>query len=383
MNWTTPADLRAQTKKLWDSGLILKSLVDDQPLFPRRLALKSPSSAQLTERFDAVRGWIGELRQAACYRVEMREVRHRVIGSNHIPAEIWIDSLDDALALIGKAREAKRFAELLALTRRRQAALLPWLGKYPLKALELALDWPRLLDVVAWVQAHPRSGVYLRQIDLPGIHSKFIETQRALLTALLDLALPAEAIDAQASGSSQFCRRYGFKDKPLRIRFRVLASDQDITLDHDSFTRLNAAVSQVFITENEINFLAFPSLPDSMVIFGAGYGFEMLAQAAWLNQCKLYYWGDIDSHGFAILDQLRSHFPQVLSLLMDRDTLMAHKSQWVQEPQPLRRDLPRLNQEELQLFNALRDNRMGVGVRLEQERIGFAWVEAALKCVRI
>ncbi|QIK37670.1 hypothetical protein GWK36_06375 [Caldichromatium japonicum] len=45
-------------------------------------------------------------------------------------------------------------------------------------------------------------------------------------------------------------------------------------------------------------------------IIDTGYGWEALAQGPWLNACQLYYWGDLDTHGFAILDGLRNHFPQ-------------------------------------------------------------------------
>ena len=60
-----------------------------------------------------------------------------------------------------------------------------------------------------------------------------------------------------------------------------------------------------------------------MVIFGAGYGFEMLNHARWLASRRIHYWGDIDTHGFAILDQLRRRFEHVESFLMDRETLLA------------------------------------------------------------
>lgn len=46
-------------------------------------------------------------------------------------------------------------------------------------------------------------------------------------------------------------------------------------------------VSRVFITENETNFLAFPLMKDSLVIFGVVYGFEMLKQAERLSYCRL------------------------------------------------------------------------------------------------
>jgi len=114
------------------------------------------------------------------------------------------------------------------------------------------------------------------------------------------------------------------------------------------------------------------------VIFGAGYGFDMLADMDWLARCPIYYWGDIDTHGFAILDQLRARFAQVESFLMDRATLLAFESQWGEESAPTLRDLPRLTQPEQALYDDLRDNRLRKNLRLEQERIGFEWVKAAL-----
>jgi hypothetical protein len=388
MSWTTPADLRAQVQRLWDKGLLLAAIVDGEAIFPKRLTLKKPTSSELADRFEDVRTWITQLLEIKHYRVVKRDVRHRVIGSNAVPNEIWIDTLDDALALIGKGRDAGRFSELVALTGERLPEVLPWLSKCPLKALELARDWQRLLNVVAWMQAHPRPGIYLRQIDIEGIHTKFIEQHRAVLSELLDLVLPPASIETETGGVYRFCRRYGFRDKPLRIRFRVLdpalallpgSGDQDITVNQDVFSQLDPHTGRVFITENEINFLAFPHLPEGMVVFGSGYGFEMLAQAKWLNRCAIHYWGDIDTHGFAILDQLRAYFPHAESFLMDRGTLMAHKQQWVSEPHPLSRDLDRLRTEERSLYDDLRNNRISRGVRLEQEKIGFGWIKTALK----
>jgi len=42
------------------------------------------------------------------------------------------------------------------------------------------------------------------------------------------------------------------------------------------------------------------------------------------------------------------------------------------------RDLPSLNREEQALYDDLRDNRLRKNLRLEQEKVGFGWVEAAL-----
>jgi len=388
MNWTTPADLRAQVQRLWDRGELLRATVSDAIAWPLRLSLKTPGAADLSDRFEAVRDWVRAVAETPQVRIEWREWNHRVQGMQRLPAAVWLDTLGDALAFIGKARQAQRFEAVWQQTAAMQPALLAWLFRRPIQALNLADRWERLLAIVAWVQAHPRPGVYLRQVDVPGVDSKFIETHRGVLTELLDLGLPPEVIEADATGVAQFTRRFGFLDKPVRIRFRLLDPAlpslpgsqavpdvlADITLDATSFAALALPVERVFITENETNFLAFPAVAGSIVVFGAGYGWEALSRAEWLHRCQLHYWGDIDTHGFAILDQLRGHFPCAASLLMDRETLLAHRLHWGEEPEPARHDLSRLTTEEAAVYDDLRFNRLQDRLRLEQERVGFGWL---------
>jgi len=389
-SWTRPSDLRAAVQKLWDRGEILASFVSGQALFPKRVAVRTPTSTDMMERFDEVRAWIQELQATAHCRVEMRPFKHRILGSNLVPHEAWIDTVQTALALIGRQREASRFLALLEATRRRQPELLNWLSKHPFDALELFDEWTRLMEVVAWVKEHPRPRVYLRQVDILGIHTKFLEEHRGVLSQLLDTVLPSDVIDTRASGVTEFAKRYGFLEKPTRIRFRFLDPEctlswcpgQDITIEAGSFAHLNPRISRVFITENEINFLAFPKVDDSLIIFGSGYGFAALGKAEWLSGCRLYYWGDIDTHGFAILDQLRGQFSEVQSFLMDRATLMAFESQWDIEEKQTVRELDHLNDDERSVYDDLRDNRIRKNLRLEQERIAFGWVASRLSALR-
>lgn len=387
MSWTRPDDVRAQVRKLWDRGDILASLVTGEALFPLCLGLRAPSSAELSDRFDEVRTWIAELLAMPHCRIEMRAFRHRLLGANEVPDKACVDSLEDALALIGKRAEAAAFSALLDETRYRAPDLVAWLARRPLRALELSAAWSRLFDVVSWMRRHPRPGIFLRQADIPGVDTKFIEEHRGTLSDLLDLALPPDAIDRTASGRDGFARRYGFLEKPQRIRFRPLdarlallpgGGRQDITLDADSFARLDPPVRRVFITENEVNYLAFPDVEGALLLFGSGYGWEALRDAAWLGRCRIQYWGDIDTHGFAILDQLRGLFPQVESFLMDRRTLEAFEPLWGFEERPAKHDLQRLNAEEQRLYDDLRRERIRPGLRLEQERVAFGWLARAL-----
>ena len=392
--WTTPAELKAQLMRQWERGDLLRALapadaMDAPTEFAMALKFKGPTSPEITSRFAEVREWVAQLAGLKHARITWREVRHAVMGEQRLPKGIWVDDAEAAIAWLGKRHEADAFLAMWALTCKRQAALLPWLCRSPLRVLALADTWISLLDVVDWRLAHPLPACYLREVDIPGLHSKFIEAHQKVLAELFDLVLPPDQIDPALAGAAGFAVRYGFLDKPVRLRLRVLdigirmvrgALQPDLTLDADSFAALDlgGAVRQVFITENETNFLAFPQAPASIVIFGAGYGWDALARVRWLNDCDIHYWGDIDTHGFAILDQLRARFTHVQSFLMDRDTLMAHETLWGREDKPVTHDLPRLGAAERTLYDELRDQRIRSGLRLEQERIAFHRVEAAV-----
>lgn len=387
MSWTTANDLKDQLRRLWGRGDLLRPLIIGEAWMPRRLTLKVPGSAELSGQFDSVRSWIASITAIPYIRIEWREVNHRVLGAQRLPDAVWVDTLDAATMLIGKSEDLRRFTEVLALTRQEQPLLVKWLSTRPLQAIELVAQWPSFLKIVAWITEHPRPGIYLRQVDIPGIHSKFIEGHRVVLCELFDLVLSKEDISHEQTGVGKFSARYGFLDKPVRIRFRVL-DDQialfpgsvlpDISLDSDSFAKLNLSVGHVFITENETNFLAFPPVSNSIVIFGAGYGWEALGRACWLSRCTIHYWGDIDTHGFAILDRLRRRFDHVESFLMDRGTLIAHENLWGDEMEQVVHDLPNLTEKERVLFDELRDNRFRTDLRLEQEYVSYQWLKAAL-----
>jgi hypothetical protein len=209
-------------------------------------------------------------------------------------------------------------------------------------------------------------------------------------------------IQQLATGVSGFERRYGFRTKAPRVRFRLLdpalsvfaanvirdahvtagddlQAEEDVMVPLGLFTALKLPVTRVFIIENEIDFLAFPRIGHGMAVFGAGYGVESLAAAAWLTSIEVYYWGDIDTHGFVILDALRATLPGTRSLLMDRATLLAHRAAWGQEQKPAAHDLPHLHSGEASLYDDLRTGQLGERVRLEQERIRNSWLLEALQ----
>ena len=383
MSWTTPGEVKKKLLSWWDKGKLLRSEADPTSLFPLQIKLKGPSSAELSSRFADVSDWIRRLVEADL-PLKMRHTQHRIIGANEIPTHALFQNLDQVCRLIGKRSELAGFRRLLNQVREVCPEVVPWLEKRPLRALELSSEWERLLRVVLWLRERPQPQIYLRQVDLPGIDTKFLENHKGVLGELFTLALPFEYYTPEAAS---FEERFGFKTRPVRIRFRPLSATPaypgcwtDITVPKEDFAQLDPSLGRVFVVENEINYLAFPKCHDALVIFGSGYKVGALRDIEWMKSRPLYYWGDIDTHGFAILNQLRSYHPHTQSFLMDRETFLTHEAQWVEESTPTRNPLALLDAEEQALYQDLIHGEYGENRRLEQELVGFGrvlgWVGA-------
>ena len=384
--WSTPADVLGLLRKRWQSGVLLSAFAAGQDWEPLGVPLRGPSAGELAERFGEVQAWAArwERPDARLLRLEYKKVGGRAIGANRIPCRAWIDGFGQLWDLLGVSRDVRRFAELADATRAACPRLGPWMTAHPMRVLGLRDCWPQLVGTVRWIADCRQRDMYLRQVDVPGSDTKFIEQHRGILADLLDLQLDGQ-LDP-AIRRTDFAGRYGFRRKPEYVRFRLPGSDvspgfgqfTELTVRTAEFTAAPPEVTAVYVAENEITYLAFPVPEHAMVIFGGGYAVSALERLGWLAGTRLVYWGDIDTHGFAILNRLRRRFPHASSMLMDRATLLAHRGQWVTEPSPTDAALDLLEPAEASLYRDLADGTLGPSVRLEQERVRFSALEQAL-----
>ncbi|MDX8384741.1 MAG: DUF3322 domain-containing protein, partial [Ghiorsea sp.] len=383
MKWTSPDEIKHQLERSWLRGDICRASVRDTGDFPLSLALRQPSAKVMLDDFSNMQDWVKLMRayvQKKQLELEWKAVKHRALGQQQLPHRVLVRDPQQAAKLLAKAQWLKVFCQLYKKTGGYADSLQDWVFSHPMKALDLADQWQQILDLCVWMQANPQPKVYLRQVDVVGVDSKFIEQHKKVLAALFDLILPVYAIDDDYAGVAGFARRYGFLDKPLMLRVRPLDShisllacvgNQDVVLTAKALSCIDsdvqARVKRVFVVENEVNYLAFPDMSDALLIFGSGYGFDALKHIKWLAGRAWYYWGDLDTHGFAILDQLRCAFPHVNSFLMDEATFRHHEHAWGKEPKQEKKALHHLSEEEREMYDILRFNHWGEGLRLEQE----------------
>jgi hypothetical protein len=384
--WSTPASVRARLRKQWDRGTVLTQRARGDAFTPIDLRLRGPTAGELGPRYAEVAAWVRQWAdQRGPFTVTTKVVGGRRIGANTIPDRLHIGTFDDLVGFLGAISEARWHRELLELTDQLLPQLHSWVVDKPMRALAHQEYFDKLLACVRWVVDNAGRDRYLRQIDVPGVDTKFIEGHRGILAELVDLVAARPAV---ADGQN-FASRYSFRGKPSRVRIRMLdlevspfpAGITDVELCTDELAHLSLDVERVFVVENEVTCLAFPAVPRSVLIFGGGYAVSRVSRLGWLRDVPLYYWGDIDTHGFAILDRLRSSFPSVRSMLMDRATLLAHETHWDCEPVPVNTDLAHLTADEAALYRDLVEDTFGTAVRLEQERIGYLVLEAAVSAL--
>ncbi|NQY63974.1 MAG: hypothetical protein HRT38_09635 [Alteromonadaceae bacterium] len=365
-------------------------------IFPYLLKLEKITDKQMLHQFSEVTNWIEQLKvyqakHSQYFSLNWQEVNFRSLGKQKIPCAIIFDNIECLARFLGGWQQWQSFTAQTEITVNQFPLLIPYLQQRPAELMQNLAVWPQLLSVCQYFIANPKPNCYLRELSITGIDTKFIGLNKGILKKLLDQILAADAINKEFEKLTEqgFEKRFGLKFSQPRIRFRVL--DQSMTADLggftdlevniDDFAKLEILCDKVYITENKTNGLAFPQVNNAIVIFGLGYGISVLKNIAWLKQCRLYYWGDIDTHGFAILAQARSYLPKLKSFLMDETTLLICKEYWGQESVDKRHQaehLPQLTTQEQKLYQQLKSDHFCERLRLEQERIPFEYWQQEL-----
>jgi hypothetical protein len=348
--------------------------------WPLAVPLGMPTEQAALRQVDGVRAWVSAWQGWQGVGIlSWCERRWKALGIQRLPEKLALNGPEEVAMWIGESSRWERAQSRYQRITARWPVLTQQLPRYfDVLADYSDADFRRLVEMLDWIANHPNSDLYPRQLPVSGLDSKWIDGRRGLLTDLV------AAIQEDLSDDLDFYRRCGLKAPPLLVRMRVL--DQalrarvggigDITAPVEDLTGINLPASHVFIVENLQTGLAMSDMPGAVVFMRLGYNVDVLARLPWLARAKCIYWGDLDTHGFAILHRARSYLPELKSVLMDEDTLLQHRALWVDEKeQHPAAELTLLTDVEQCVYQGLKQQRWGKNVRLEQERIDwdYSW----------
>lgn len=323
------------------------------------------------------------------WRVVLAEQRFRTVGLTvRLPRELTVDSTESLIRAlqpngvtpaVWRTALARllRFCETFALTSeesRKSAAAA-------LRSLKLLFpsdtsdrEFEAVLSTLSWLLRHPNAGLFPRALPVEGVDSKWLERRRAALARLWN------TVTGENVSAADFLEHAGLLRLPQFVLVKNAAAwvgeeaaEEVVQLPVETLAKKAPESPVVLIIENEQTALSL-DFPDVPIFLALGYGVTLLANLPWMKEKRILYFGDLDTHGLAILAECRRLFPQTESVLMDLPTFERWRAFAVTEPKGAEPSPEHLTPEERALADVLSAGRL----RLEQERIPLGTVREAL-----
>lgn len=308
-----------------------------------RWPLGAPNAQTITSQRDQVKNWQRRWRTWADEHpgIRFEQVTLRTtIGEQAVFSHLVINGVEDLAGLHPDTREHWAIAQ----------ARWPTLQTFPLPPEHLrphlnaiiALpegDFIILIGAATWFRANPSSGLTIRQVPVPGMHTKWLRRHRRLVLALVgrDGAAEPEATDGATEIDDELpatdLDALGLRALPPSI-MAILCDPRDrdqvgglrhVLAPIPEIAVLPVHPQRVLIVENKEAALLVPDQPGLIVVAALGNHLNALTALPWLAGRPLWYWGDLDRAGFTLLSRARVLLPSLRSVLMDLDTLRSFR----------------------------------------------------------
>ncbi len=375
----TTEEIQEQCLKWWKD--VLLSSINSISFFPKEIIrIGKVSSKDILDKLPQYKQSIELLKsnskekKKVGYNLILTDRQFDKIGKQPVPEKITIDNLEDYLRVAGKEKEYLKFLNNYSIVEAELPYLIEWIKVNPLKLIEHN-SWIETMKVCKYFLATPKPQLYIRQLPID-IHTKYISDNKSIIQSLLEFLIPEHINKDESKFELRFNLKYS--EHLIRIRFldtalSPLDNATDISLTVSEFKNFNSNCENIFVTENLMNFLTLPPLTKTIAIWsGGGFNVSYLKEFDWLSSKQFYYWGDIDTHGFQILNQFRTYFPNTVAVMMDEETLSSFKS--TEGQQTSNQNLQQLSESEMKLYNHLKEN----NIRLEQEKITQSFAEGRI-----
>lgn len=375
--------------------------------WPMRIGLQPPTTGERAAEPVACHAWAEAWRAWTGPGTVIQASLRFPTGTHPMPKTLVIEGPRDAAVVTPRCRETwnRCGTRLVAL---QQAFPAGQFGGIIRRINELPEDdYRRLAGTVAWLQAHPTSGMLVRQLPIEGINTKWLVRHATLVLALLGDAEAGQAFDdvepdraepddpspdpdSPSSSRMRLLDRLGLRVPPELIQVAVLdpalraglGGMRHFAASVEDLNRWAEAPRTVVILENKETGYAFTDdTPGTVVLHGQGFSVLSYARIKWVRTARtVVYWGDIDAPGLQFANDLRGLGVAARTVLMDTETLDRFRHLAVDGAGPQRAALPHLTDPEADLYQQLCAHASAnpAGLLLEQERIPWPHARQAL-----
>jgi len=374
----SPQELAQKLARQWKNATHREALLAGTLEWPVRLPIGLPPPQLLANNWPKVKDHLDLWRAVTEGVVDWERVPYRSTDEPVLLPVAWsLFNADEWARATQSSKVRQEYKCLLTLLSASDLAFHSMLIKN--RSIWQYKELPEVMkavEVAAMLERGCAEGAPLRAVSLAGIDTKFFERNRNLITRLLDLRFEGEASSQSLEvflGAAQAGDHWllvadldgGILPVPL---LRARGSDL-----------LNARIcaKNLVIVENERCLHLLPrNAPGTVAVLGTGNNLQWLS-AAWVERCRVAYWGDIDTWGLTLLHHARSFVPELTPLLMNQAVFERHAPNCAVRESVVASLAPpsRLCAEEITLYKHLLRQERG---RLEQEFLLADEVESAL-----
>jgi Uncharacterized protein conserved in bacteria len=349
--------------------------------------LVPPSAQVIARESDGVGQWMRDWRNWSRIHpaARLRSVTRRTaVGAQEVYTHLELPTVDDLVvldhSLADHWRRANfRWSRIRALPGGVvEERLRPWLQQI----VDLSdVDFEILIEAAKWFTENSHSGLTIRQVPVPGMHTKWLARNRRLVLACFNTTEQPPVGESDEELEQNNLDPLGLKALPVHVDV-ILADPADRALV-GHLRHLSAPLPEIdslpihpetiLIVENKESAYLVPDRPRTVVVHSLGNHLNVLDEIGWLRGARHLYWGDLDRAGFTLLSRARTRLPRLVSVLMDPVTLEQHRDIAVADETRTDKPDPNLTDIETAALTALSAEH-GTYLRLEQERLPSPFV---------
>ncbi len=354
----------------------LKSIINKSSYFPLEIkGNKKVSTQEYSKAFDALTTFYNNSKEKKGYGYcfEYEKAKNIKITKIYFETEI------DYIKFIDKESQTNSFKNNLTILRN----AINITDEILISNLSKISKWDEnfcenIAKITSFIINNPQSNLYQRELPI-AVPTKFLEKNITLITSFVSNFITLRNVDNKY-------QKLGLLDKSFLIKIRsknsfkifdnlnnLSCTSETITLTPKEFEKFEHSSKTIFVVENETTFYNFPIKKDELCLYSGGFSILSFKNNTYLKENSLYYFGDLDEHGFAIFSMFKDIYPNAKSLFMNMPTYIEFKK-YKAEGKEYKGTLYNLNDEERTCFEYLKETNS----RLEQEKIPISYIKKEL-----
>ncbi|MBK5201027.1 MAG: hypothetical protein JJE21_05775 [Spirochaetaceae bacterium] len=360
-------------------SLYLKAIITGELMFPWNIAInkKETGNLDIDNKIYSTLYSNSKNAKVTGYRVESKTTKITQVTKL---SKIIIEEEYDFIYLLNKKKEVEIFKD--SINKFRDNFNKDILDEYLIinrkqifNSSVIFID--NFIEVTKYLIENQNDKKYPRELDLKA-DTKFLSRNLQRITTFLKYF---RNIDSNLGKYERIGLINPYSTVSLRLgnNFNVSANGNCFSsgisyVDLEDLKSFENTFEKIFVLENRTTFLKFPLQDNYLAIYMGGFAINILKDIPFLLQSELFYFGDLDEHGFEILSMFRELYPNAKSLCMDIETLNKYKD-YIIEGKEFKGEIRNLTASEQMALDYLTSNRIDENSsRIEQEKISTEYL---------